>query len=168
MTPIWHTEPWYSSLLQMSIETPVILSCISSIFKDHLGKDHPLITNKPLRLEAWKISGRDCILLTAKFRSERGASHHPACMDSSLTVSQMRLPCPPCGNMGLKTWTVVVSINKLSNLDLDRSWQYGDYVVELLLLKLRFDIAEMPKLFCVTATEMACSNDGRDYEVMYR
>ena len=49
--------------------------------------------------------------------------------------------------MGLQPWTVVVAINQMSNLDLDRSWQYGGYVVELPPLKLWFDTAEMPKLF---------------------
>ena len=62
------------------------------------------------------------ILLTTKSRSARGASRHPAFMNSFLTVSQSRLPCPPCGKMGLQSWTVVVAINKLANLDFDRSW----------------------------------------------
>ena len=30
---------------------------------------------------------------------------------SSLTLSQTRLPCPPCGKIGLQSWTVVVTIN---------------------------------------------------------
>ena len=59
ITPTWHTQPWYPSLLQMSIETPVILPRIKSLLKDPLGKEHHLITNKTLRLAAWKISGRD-------------------------------------------------------------------------------------------------------------
>ena len=49
----------------------------------------------------------------AKSRSERGASYHPAFMVSSLTISQTRLLCPPCGKMGLQSWTVEVRINKL-------------------------------------------------------
>ena len=32
---------------------------VNSLFKDPLGKEHPLITNKTLRLAAWKISGTD-------------------------------------------------------------------------------------------------------------
>ena len=104
----------------------------------------------------------------AKSRSERGASYHPAFMVSSLTISQTRLLCPPCGKMGLQSWTVLVGINKLWNLKLDRSWQYGGYVLELPLLKPWFATAEMPILFCFTATEMACTNDGGDHEVMYR
>ena len=59
ITPTWHTQPWYPSLLQMSIETPVILTRVNSLLKDPLGKEHPLITNKTLRFAAWKISGRD-------------------------------------------------------------------------------------------------------------
>ena len=43
----------------MSIEALVILPRINSLLKDPLGKEHPLITNKTLRLAAWKISGRD-------------------------------------------------------------------------------------------------------------
>ena len=58
-TPTSHTQPWCPSLLQMSVETPVILLRINSFLKDLLGKDHPLITNKTLRLVAWKMSGRD-------------------------------------------------------------------------------------------------------------
>ena len=43
----------------MSIETPIILGTISSLLKDPLGEKHSLITNKTLRLAAWKISRRD-------------------------------------------------------------------------------------------------------------
>ena len=63
-----------------------------------------------------------CILLTAKSRSARGASRHPAFMDGSLTVSQMRLPCPLCGKMGLQSWTVVMAIDKLFSSVLKQSW----------------------------------------------
>ena len=42
------------------------------------------------------------ILLTTESRSTRGASRHPAFTDGSLTVSQTRLPCPPCGKMRLQ------------------------------------------------------------------
>ena len=104
----------------------------------------------------------------AKLQSARGASCYPVFMVSSLTISQTLLLCPPCGKMGLQSWTVLVGINKLWNLKLDRSWQYGGYVFELPLLKPWFATAEMPMLFCFTATEMACTNDGGDHGVMYR
>ena len=106
-------------------------------------------------------------MLTSKSQSAEGVSHHEAFMVSSLTISQTRLPCPSCGKMGLQSWTMVVPKNQLSNLKLDRSWQYGGYVLELTLLKPRFDTAEMPIFFCLTATELACTNDGGDDKVMY-
>ena len=63
-----------------------------------------------------------CILLTNGSESWRGASRHPAFMNGSLTVSQTRLPCPPCGKMGLQSWTVVMAMNKLSNWFLNQTW----------------------------------------------
>ena len=68
----------------------------------------------------------------------------------------------------LQSWTVVVATNQLWNLKLDCSWQYGGYVYELPPLKHRFNNAETPILFCLTATEMACANDVVDQEVMYK
>ena len=61
-----------------------------------------------------------------------------------------------------------MAMNQLGNLELDRSWQHGDYAVELPPLKLRFDTADMPVLFFLTATDLACTNDGGDHEVVYR
>ena len=40
ITSIWHTHPCNPSLLQMSIETPVILPRINSLLKDPIGKEH--------------------------------------------------------------------------------------------------------------------------------
>ena len=42
-----------------------------------------------------------CRLLTAKSRSAKEASHHPAFMVGYLTISQTRLSYPPCETMGL-------------------------------------------------------------------
>ena len=41
-------------------------------------------------------------------------------------------------------------------------------VMGLLPLKPRFDTVVMPNLFCRTAMEMACTNNGGDHEVMCR
>ena len=81
-----------------------------------------------------------CIFLTAQSWSARRASPHSAFMDRSLTVSQTRLPCPPCRKMGLQSWTVLVAINKLPNLNFGGSWQFGGYVGEL--------PAEAPVRYC--------------------
>ena len=52
-------------------------------------------------------------------------------------------------------------------MKLDRTWQYGDYVVDVPMLKPWYDTAEMPILFSPTATELACTNDGGDHELLY-
>ena len=39
-------------------------------------------------------------------------------------------------------------------------------VIGLLPLKPWFDTAVMPNLFCLTAMEMACTNNGGDHEVV--
>ena len=104
----------------------------------------------------------------AKSWSASGASHHPTFMVSYLTVRKTCLLYPPCREMGLWSWTVVVAINKLWILKFVRSWQHDGYAVELSLLKLRFDSAEISNLFCFTATDLADTNDGVHHEVMCR
>ena len=69
ITPIRHTQPYYLSFLQISIETPVILPRINSLLKYPLWKEHPLITNKTLRLAAWKISRREIVFVRVLARS---------------------------------------------------------------------------------------------------
>ena len=36
------------------------------------------------------------------------------------------------------------------------------------MLKPGFDTSDMPVLFCLTATELGCANDGVHHEVVYR
>ena len=55
-------------------------------------------------LNCFVKAGISCRLLTAKSRSTRGASHHPAFMVSCLTISQTRLSCSPCTIMGFQLW----------------------------------------------------------------
>ena len=52
-------------------------------------------------------------------------------------------------------------------MKLDGTWQYGGYVVDVPMLKPQYHTAEMPILFCPTATELACTNDGGDHELLY-
>ena len=59
-------------------------------------------------------------------------------------------------------------MNQPWNLNLDISWQCHGYVAELPPLKPWFGTTQMPILFCLTATEIACTIDGGDHEVMYR
>ena len=58
ITPAWQTQPWYGQLLQMSVQTPILLPLVSNLLVDPQGAIHPLVKNGSLKLVAWKISGR--------------------------------------------------------------------------------------------------------------
>ena len=52
--------------------------------------------------------------------------------------------------------------------DFNQSCSRGGYVAGLLTLKPWFDTTVMSNLFCLTATGMACMDDGGDREVVCR
>ena len=96
-----------------SLEEPgLLMKGISETNKNEAKQQKTDLFSMSLQILAVSIL---CILLTAKSRSPRGASHHPAFMNGSLAVSQTHLSCPLCGKIGLQSWTVVVAINKLFN-----------------------------------------------------
>ncbi len=57
ITPAWQTQPWYSQLLQMSVQNPILLPIVSNLLVNPQGAIHPLVENGSLKLVAWKISG---------------------------------------------------------------------------------------------------------------
>ena len=59
VTPAWQTQIWYPLLLEMSIETPILLPPHPKILLDPQGNEHPLIKSDTLCLAAWKVSGED-------------------------------------------------------------------------------------------------------------
>ena len=58
ITPAWQTQPWYGQLLQMSVQTPILLPLVSNLLVDPQGAIPPLVKNGSLKLVAWNISGR--------------------------------------------------------------------------------------------------------------
>jgi hypothetical protein len=60
VTPVWHTQPWYATLLAMTIQNPVLLPRTPELLKDPAGRLHPMILQHKLQLAAWLISGQDC------------------------------------------------------------------------------------------------------------
>ena len=58
ITPAWQTQPWYGQLLQVSVQTPILLPLVSNLLVDPQGAIHPLVKNGSLTLVAWNISGR--------------------------------------------------------------------------------------------------------------
>ena len=57
VTPTWQTQPWYSTLLAMSIQNPILLPMRFQVLTNPQGQTHPLVKQKRLRLAAWTVSG---------------------------------------------------------------------------------------------------------------
>ena len=58
VTLSWQTQPWYSLLLRMSIQRPLLLPALPNLLLNPLGEKHPLVKTRSLRLAAWKITGK--------------------------------------------------------------------------------------------------------------
>ena len=61
ITPAWQTQSWYPTLLQMSVQHPLLLPSTSDLLLNPNNEYHPLILNKGLRLVAWTVSGKGCL-----------------------------------------------------------------------------------------------------------
>ena len=58
MTPTWHSQPWYTLLLRMSIQRPLLLPTLPNLLLNPLGEKHPLVKTRSLRLAVPKITGK--------------------------------------------------------------------------------------------------------------
>ena len=58
VTPTWQTKPWYTLLLRMSLQRPLLLPALLNLLLNPLGEKHPLLKTKSLTLAAWKITGK--------------------------------------------------------------------------------------------------------------
>ena len=57
VTPAWPSQPWYSSLLEMSIRDPILLPMSPEVLMSPMKETHPLIMNNSLQLVGWVVSG---------------------------------------------------------------------------------------------------------------
>ena len=57
VTPTWQMQTWYPKLLEMVVETPILLPPYPDLLTDPGQNNHPLIETKQLMLAAWEISG---------------------------------------------------------------------------------------------------------------
>ena len=55
--PVWPTQPWYVQLLQLVVDTPILLPIIPGLLTSPQGQEHPLVSNKTLVLAGWGVSG---------------------------------------------------------------------------------------------------------------
>ena len=58
--PVWPTQAWYPSLLDLSVSLPVLLPTSQNLLLGSQGEMHPLIANQTLVLAAWHISSNLC------------------------------------------------------------------------------------------------------------
>ena len=57
ITPTWQTQSWYPTLLEMSVDLPVLLPHMEDMLTSPRGEPHPLTVTNNLSLAAWKVSG---------------------------------------------------------------------------------------------------------------
>ena len=60
ITPLWPTQAWYPTLLDMSVSLPVLLLMSNNLLLGPQGEIHPLILNTTLQLAAWHVSNAPC------------------------------------------------------------------------------------------------------------
>ena len=55
VTLTWHTQPWYTFLLRMTIQCSLLLPALPNLLLNPLGEKHPLVKTRSPRLAAWKL-----------------------------------------------------------------------------------------------------------------
>ena len=58
VTPAWQTQPWYATLLSMSVQHSIIPANLTTLLQGPQGQKHPLQEGNQLHLVAWKVSGK--------------------------------------------------------------------------------------------------------------
>ena len=56
VAPVWPSQPWYASLLLLSVAEPRILPSLQDLLQNSLQHRHPLLEEGNLSLAAWKVS----------------------------------------------------------------------------------------------------------------
>ena len=58
IAPLWVSQPWYPSLLEMAIQEPILVPWGEDVLQNPQGEKHPLVLNGSLHLTAWLVSGQ--------------------------------------------------------------------------------------------------------------
>ena len=56
ITPAWQTQPWYTTLLLMSVANPILLPKLKTLLCNLQSYIHSSVANTQLQLIAWKVS----------------------------------------------------------------------------------------------------------------
>lgn len=57
VAPVWQAQHWYSLLLEMCVQNPILLPSNQDLLRNPKGELHPLGRNQKLQLAAWVVSG---------------------------------------------------------------------------------------------------------------
>ena len=60
VTPVWPTQAWYPSLLELSVSLPILLSWGPKLLQGTQDQSHPLVMNQTLQLAAWHVCNDLC------------------------------------------------------------------------------------------------------------
>ena len=60
VTPVWPTQAWYPSLLELSVSLPILLPWGPKLLQGPQGQSHPLVMNQTLQLAAWHVCNDLC------------------------------------------------------------------------------------------------------------
>ena len=60
VTPVWLTQAWYPSLLELSVSLPILLPWAPKLLQGPQGQSHPLVMNQTLQLAAWHVCNDLC------------------------------------------------------------------------------------------------------------
>jgi hypothetical protein len=55
VTPVWPTQAWYPSLLDMSVSPPILFPWSPRLLQGPQHQMHPLVANQTLQLAAWHV-----------------------------------------------------------------------------------------------------------------
>ena len=57
--PYWPSQFWFSTLLELSVDTPKMISCHPDLLLSCKRTPHPSIVDRSIQLVAWRLSGSD-------------------------------------------------------------------------------------------------------------
>ena len=57
--PTWPNQPWYPTVLEISVENPILLSPMAKLLTDPERVEHPLIKQNSFTTAASKVSGNE-------------------------------------------------------------------------------------------------------------
>jgi hypothetical protein len=86
VTPAWSAQPWYATLLEMSIQDPILLPIAPQTLQCPTGEIHPLLINKSLQLVGWVISGNPSAQWNYQSKLKNCYSNHGAREQTLLTT----------------------------------------------------------------------------------